>query len=404
MTYQALVYSYNIYLHPLKRYPGPRICAASALPLIRQSLKGNAVLWMVRLHQEYGEVVRVSPNELSFNSAGAWKDIYGHRKSDRGALQKDPRFYQGSAANDVVDIINANDADHGNIRRVFANAFSDRALKKQESLFLTHVDKLISLLGKDAVLSPSRMVNMVDMFNFTTFDIMGDLAFGETLNMLDESGYHPWVSAVFANFRFGTYLHCIRYFPSLENVLLQFVPRSLKTKQKMHGSFSQSRVDRRLEKQDARPDIWGLVLQRGDCEVSMSRLQMYAHSNLFMIAGTETTATLLSGLLYYLLTNREKLARLTVEIRGAFENECTITIERLQSLKYLQACIDEGLRMYPPISNGLPRLVPSVMLMDWMDWIWGSIQSIQQGPEHQSSRSNAYPIPDWETWHTTSFP
>ena len=79
-----------------------------------------------------------------------------------------------------------------------------------------------------------------------------------------------------------------------------------------------------------------------------------------MIAGTETIATLLSSLMYYLLTNRKKLARLTVKIRSAFKNEYAITIERLQSLKYLQAYIDEGLRIYPPISNSLLRLVPSI--------------------------------------------
>lgn len=85
---------------------------------------------------------------------------------------------------------------------------------------------------------------------------------------------------------------------------------------------------------------------------------MYAHSNLFMIAGTETTATLLSGLTYYLLPDATIMERLTAELRGAFATENDITIERLQTLKYLHACIEEGLRMYPPISNGLPRLVP----------------------------------------------
>jgi hypothetical protein len=84
---------------------------------------------------------------------------------------------------------------------------------------------------------------------------MGDLTFGEPLNMLDDSGYHPWVAAIFAGPRFGTYLHCIRYYPTLETLLLKLVPQSIRDKEKLHHEFSHARVDRRLEKKDARPDI-----------------------------------------------------------------------------------------------------------------------------------------------------
>ena len=193
--------------------------------------------------------------------------------------------------------------------------------------------------------------------NQTTFDIMGDLTFGESLNMLDGSDYNPWVAAMFAGLHYGTYLHCIRYYPTLEKALLRLVPKSIMKKKQLHDEFSHLRVDRRLEKEDARPDIWGLVLER-DKEHGLTREEMYANSNIFMLAGTETTATLLSGLTYYLLTNPEKLTRLTSEIREAFTNDSEITIEKLQTLKYLNARVEEGLRMYPPVANGLPRIVP----------------------------------------------
>lgn len=77
-----------------------------------------------------------------------------------------------------------------------------------------------------------------------------------------------------------------------------------------------------------------------------------------MIAGTETTATLLSGLTYYLLSNPSKLRKLVNEIRSTFASESDISIERLQALPYLNACLEEGLRMYPPVSNGLARITP----------------------------------------------
>ena len=227
----------------------------------------------------------------------------------------------------------------------------------QEPLFLTYVNKLVQKLHEMVNRDPAAKFNMVKMLNCTTFDIMGDLTFAEPLQMLDDSSYHPWVAAIFARFKFGTYLHSIRYFPIMESILLKCIPQSIKDKQRLHNEFSVARVDRRLEKQDARPDIWGLVLETPEHR-ALSRQEMYVNAKLFMIAGTETTATLLSGLTYHLLKNPDKLKKLTSEIRNSFEREEDISIERLQQLRYLNACLEEGLRMYPPISNGLPRLIP----------------------------------------------
>ncbi|KAK5119344.1 hypothetical protein LTR85_007700 [Meristemomyces frigidus] len=365
-VYQISIYIYNLFFHPLRRFPGPKLAAASCFPRVRHALNGELIQWVVQLHLQYGEVVRVTPNELSFSGAEAWKDIYGHKRAGQPTLTKDPKFYGPPMDGDrVTDIINADDEGHARQRKIFANAFSDRALKMQEPLFLTYVNKLVEKLRGKITQNAEEKFNMVNMYNFTTFgntyhyarpDIMGDLTFGEPLDMLDDTGYHPWVASIFAGFRFGTYLHCIRCYPALETALLKLVPQSIRDKQKMHNEFSHARVDRRLEKQDARPDIWGLVLEK-EGNGGLSKREMYANSNIFMLAGTETTATLLSGMTYYLLSNPEKLAKLTAEIRS-IETEEEITIERLQSLKYLHACIEEGLRMYPPVSNGLPRVVP----------------------------------------------
>jgi hypothetical protein len=39
-----------------------------------------------------GEVVRIGPDELSFSSATAWKDVYAQRKSG-SIFTKDHKFY-----------------------------------------------------------------------------------------------------------------------------------------------------------------------------------------------------------------------------------------------------------------------------------------------------------------------
>lgn len=72
---------YRLYFHPLAKFPGPKINAVSSLPGIISLLRGRLPLDNKQLHDKYGSVVRVSPNELAYNSAQAWQDIYGHRVS-----------------------------------------------------------------------------------------------------------------------------------------------------------------------------------------------------------------------------------------------------------------------------------------------------------------------------------
>lgn len=310
----------------------------------------------MELHAQYGEIVRVAPNELSYSGADAIKEIYGHRSSNLPSLDKDPNFYMQPGEN-VQHIANSIGAVHQRQRRVFASAFSNIALKKQERIFQEHCNRLVDALRARSGRTSSSICDLVGLYNFTTFDIMADLTFGESLGMQEQGTYHPWVSAIFAGFRFGTYLHAIRRIPLAEKVLVAAIPKSIKEKQLLHQQFSEQRVDRRLNKDLTRTDIWGLVLAKSE-DSGLTIEEMYANANMFMIGGTETTATLLSGLTYYLLKDNRTMSRLTKEVRNTFASDQDITIDKLARLPYLNACVEEGLRMYPPISNGLPRIVP----------------------------------------------
>jgi len=374
---------YNLFFHPLRNYPGPFLSKFSCFPYVYHNLAGHVPFWTTTLHEQYGEVVRYSPNELSFSSADAWKDLYGHKKAGAANFHKNPNFYLAPVADEahrVFDVVNGNDADHSRMRRIFSNAFSDRALKLQEPLFMTYMDKLVYKFNELYQKNPGHKFNMINMYNFTTFDVMADLTFGDSLGMIDRCEYHPWIAAMMSMFRFGVYLHSIRYYKSLEKIVIGLLPRldpKISENQKLHEKFTHSRVDERLTKEDARPDIWGLVLDKisKDDEISMTRKEMYANANLFMIAGTETTATLLSGLTHYLLMNPDKLKKLCTEIREAFPSGDGITIEKLQGLKYLHGCIEEGLRMYPPISTGLSRVAPPEGAMVAGHFVPGGVSS-----------------------------
>lgn len=61
---------------------------------------------------------------------------------------------------------------------------------------------------------------------------------------------------------------------------------------------------------------------------------------------------------YLLLTNQNAYEKLRTEVRTAFQHPEEINLISVAQLPYLQACLEEGLRMYPPIANGLPRVCP----------------------------------------------
>lgn len=107
----------------------------------------------------------------------------------------------------------------------------------------------------------------------------------------------------------------------------------------------------------ARKDFMTRILQQRD-PAKTSDLQLAAHASDFVIAGSETTATALSCILNYLLRDPAALARLQEEIRGHFGSYAEITALSTLRLRYLRAVILEGLRIYPPLPFGLPRVVP----------------------------------------------
>lgn len=91
---------------------------------------------------------------------------------------------------------------------------------------------------------------------------------------------------------------------------------------------------------------------------NISLEQIQANCGVLIIAGSETTATLLSGVTFLLLQRPETLKKLTEEVRTTFKTEGEIDLTSVNKLTYMFACLDEALRMYPPVPLGLPRLSP----------------------------------------------
>ena len=97
----------------------------------------------------------------------------------------------------------------------------------------------------------------------------------------------------------------------------------------------------------------------------MTREEIIKTSALLIVAGSETSATLLSGAMFYMLKNPSTLTRLVTEIRSSFPDVDGMTMQKLAKLPYLNAVLQEGLRMYPPVPGALTRrMIPGGNVMN----------------------------------------
>ena len=99
------------------------------------------------------------------------------------------------------------------------------------------------------------------------------------------------------------------------------------------------------------------ILRPND-EGGMNQRDIIANARVLLLAGSETTATLLSGATYYLLQHPDAMRHVQSEVRTAFKREEEITLRSVSStssLPYLNAVIQESLRCYPPVPATLPR-------------------------------------------------
>jgi cytochrome P450 len=232
-------------------------------------------------------------------------------------------------------------------------------LRGQEDIMKQYIDLLIKRLRERASSATGNIVDMVKWYNFTTFDLIGDLTFGEPFGCLENGGYHPWVAMIFGGFKLASYTQAAKRFPRIEKLLMWLIPKQLFQKKYEHFSMSFEKARKRAETGAAnREDFMSYVLRHSD-EKGMTPNEIGENSNVLIVAGSETTATLLSGTTYLLLKNPEIYKKLADEIRANFTKEEDITLLAVSNMKYLIAVFSEGLRMYPPVPSGLPRKVPA---------------------------------------------
>ncbi|KAK4449769.1 isotrichodermin C-15 hydroxylase [Podospora aff. communis PSN243] len=359
LAWQVYTVIYNLFFHPLRDFPGPLLQRASSLPWALQNVRGVQAFHTQQLHDKYGPVVRITPQHLSFTEASAWRDIYGHLIGHKSGAQEMSKLKALVKAIDSVpaSILNSDREEHGRFRRALSHGFSDSSMREQERTLIRFIDLLVRRIHEEAD-NGRKALNAEAWYNWTTFDITGELIFGEAFGCLQSSKYHAWIEFVFGTVKWGMGISTMSYIGLhwLVQVLYQYAG-SGKALARVR-EYTRAMLEKRMEMPEGREDLFeGLVRRRDEWGISFEKLS--ANAFILILAGSETTATTLSGATYFLLTNPDALSRLQHEVWSTFKSADEINIASVGKLSYMLAVLNEALRMYPPVTSNLVRVVPS---------------------------------------------
>lgn len=128
----------------------------------------------------------------------------------------------------------------------------------------------------------------------------------------------------------------------------------------MYRNMAGQKIEERIARGpvDERKDFVTYILRHNEPDKGLTHGEIIHNGRLIITAGTETTASAMSAMTFYLTQSSHVYNRLKDENRSAFKSEHDITMRSTARLVYLTACIEEALRMYPPLAETPPRVSP----------------------------------------------
>jgi cytochrome P450 family 628 len=337
---------YRLYFHPLHGYPGPPWASLSQFWFMWQLRERvNSAWFLEKLHQQYGEYVRIGPNMLSVCDPDMVTGVHG-----QGAkFQKGEWYDQGPQPN--LQRLR-NKAAHDRRRRLrWDPAFTAKALRDYEPRVLRHATTLTRQFRARA----GQTVNATQWVAFYTWDIMGDLSFGSSFQSMEKGEANEFMANLHSAIRPFGVLNTNSW---VGTVLRSVMPRRLIRAFHAYGRETiEHRIKNPPEERDIVHHFLELEPEFADPETNTELLS--AETRLLIIAGSDTTASVLTFVMYYLAT----VPGLAKQLREEFEaknirDDGSLSIPSLTHLVHLNALINEVLRLWPPVPSGLHRIPP----------------------------------------------
>ena len=383
----TVVYPLCLYLNDpnkLRRFPGPPVAAITNAWGVLHQYCHTRTAAVHRAHQNYGKVVRVGTNHLSFASVEAIRDIYGH-----GTPVTKDDFYHATASTHL----NVSDAQEKSVhnvkRRRFAAAFAQKRIVHLEDVVAGLLNRVVALLdSKVGTEVDMKRVMLHFMYNVISIAMYAQdprfiekestVTTGETpagqlyetdmyQSMIDSSRVAisaGWAPGSIRMVKFLTQWHSgWTRGQGLRDVTIHLVRNRL-------------RMDREAIGRGEKPldDLFTTMLFDREGEplgLELGELVSEA-ANLFNAAG-ENTEIATTNTLFFLARHPDVVAKLRAELDEVFDYRTTAVprYDAVKDLSYLRACIDESLRLRPSIEGGLPRRVPGSGMSVAGEWLRG---------------------------------
>ncbi|KAI0472085.1 cytochrome P450 [Xylariaceae sp. FL0804] len=357
-VYEICWIIYTLHYHELASYPGPKFAAITELWLARVWLSGRYPAIIQAAHEKYGSVVRIAPNELSFNTVQAHRDIYS-TPSVRGRrpFLKDHKFYNNGDTRTLFYEIDPE--EHLRQRRLLAPVFSPTALRAHEDVMQRYAERFVDKMGKLTLASRGKGVNFTDVAQWLGFDIMGELTFSESFGAIESEKTHFWITVLRDSAHASALPSLARRLPLLWPLLPFIVSVRALVRLRRHYAHTREAVRRRVARapelarklpEALREDAMAPVLR----DSGFGEAQLVSLTQAVVIAGADTVSHALTAAVYFLATHPAARARLAAELAGAR----SFRHVELARSPYLTAVLEETLRCFPPIAFGLPRRAP----------------------------------------------
>jgi hypothetical protein len=361
LLYGGAVLVYRLCFHPLAKFPGPPLAAASLwYEFYYDVVKQGQLIWQIEeMHREYGiitaslsrvrrghadsvatgPIVRINPHELHINDPDYYNELYAP-----AAQKRDKYQWWCNLAGAPGSIFATVGHDLHRLRRApLNNFFSKRAVADLEPLIKEKVEKLASRFQRAK--GTGEVIRADCAFMAVTMDVICSYCFGVDRNYLDRDNFgQEWKETINGAWSKGAVM---RQFPWMASVMRVF-PRSLARRLDRDMSLLlawqdsvRDAVEPIVNRQDtkmeySRPTIFH-ALRDSDLPPEERSLQRLCdEGEIFTGAGSETTAKALATIAFYLLADRATLQLLKDELTRAMPNAAQlISWSELEQLPYL---------------------------------------------------------------------
>ncbi|KAL6803672.1 cytochrome P450 [Trichoderma sp. SZMC 28012] len=371
----------------LRRFPNASLLSGiSDVGYILQRYRGFRSKEIHQSHLQH-QVVRVGPNSLSFSTPDAIRAIYGHNTP---CLKGGTYVTAAGTHPSLLDVVDKQ--EHARKRRILSHAFATRNLEQWEFKVTDKVQKLVAQFdllchGKEDATVDFRMWS-----NLFTIEAIADIALSHHLGCLTKGSDLVTITTKVGE-KAVNYIGCLhsgrratsmliwstKWFSSLRFVLRR-LPGFFQTQWRKGQGFDemvrylvQQRL-RRHENGEQLEDFVGCLFQdkHGDAR-NLDIAEIEAEVATLLDAGSDTTAISLTHTMYFLMKSPAALSRLREELRVALDGSQEVAkYATVKNLPYLHACINESLRLLPPVAFGLNRMTPPEGLTIDGTWIPGN--------------------------------